>query len=96
MSAQDARPPNRRSWRCARKKAHWRTARELDLEVARRVDSEKERLAEQQDLRLKEKDKLIDDLRHALDEARRKSDQGSQQRQGEPQSSDWINPAPIR
>jgi hypothetical protein len=58
-------------------------ARELDLEVARRVDSEKEHLAEQQGLRLKEKDKLIDDLRHALDEARRKSDQGSQQRQGE-------------
>jgi hypothetical protein len=58
-------------------------ARELDLEVARRVDSEKERLAGQQDLKLKEKDKLIDDLRDALDEARRKSDQGSQQRQGE-------------
>src|SRR6202040_1087001 len=55
-------------------------ARELDLEVARRVDSEKERLAGQQDLKLKEKDKLIDDLRHALDEARRKSEQGSQQR----------------
>jgi hypothetical protein len=58
-------------------------ARELDLEVARRVDREKERLADQQGLKLKEKDKLIDDLRHALDEARRKSDQGSQQRQGE-------------
>jgi hypothetical protein len=51
--------------------------------VARRVDGEKQRLAGQQDLKLKEKDKLIDDLRHALDEARRKSDQGSQQRQGE-------------
>jgi hypothetical protein len=66
-------------------------ARELDLEVARRVDSEKQRLeealrrgfAEQQDLKLKEKDKLIDDLRHSLDEAKRKSEQGSQQRQGE-------------
>jgi hypothetical protein len=66
-------------------------ARELDLEVARRVDSEKQRLeevlrrgfAEQQELKLKEKDKLIDDLVHSLDEAKRKSEQGSQQRQGE-------------
>jgi hypothetical protein len=66
-------------------------ARELDLEVARRVDGEKQRLeealrrgfAEQQDLRLKEKDKLIDDLRKALDDAKRKSEQGSQERQGE-------------
>jgi hypothetical protein len=66
-------------------------ARELDLEVARRVDSEKRQLeealrrgfAEQQDLKLKEKDKLIDDLRHSLGEAKRKSEQGSQQRQGE-------------
>jgi len=58
-------------------------ARELDLEVARRVDGEKQRVAEQQDLRLKEKDKLIEDLRTALEEARRKSEQGSQERQGE-------------
>ena len=66
-------------------------ARELDLEVARRVDSEKQSLeealrrgfAEQQELKLKEKDKLIDDLRQSLDEAKRKSEQGSQQRQGE-------------
>jgi hypothetical protein len=58
-------------------------ARELDLEVARRVDGEKQRLAEQQDLKLKEKDKLIEDLRTALEEARRKSEQGSQERQGE-------------
>jgi hypothetical protein len=56
---------------------------ELDLEVARRVDGETQRLAEQQDLRLKEKDKLIEDLRTALEEARRKSEQGSQERQGE-------------
>jgi hypothetical protein len=66
-------------------------ASELDLEVARRVDSEKQRLeealrhgfAEQQELKLKEKDKLIDDLRRSLDEAKRKSEQGSQERQGE-------------
>jgi hypothetical protein len=66
-------------------------ARELDLEVARRVDTEKLELetslrrtfAEQQDLKLKEKEKLIDDLRRALEEAKRKTEQGSQERQGE-------------
>lgn len=66
-------------------------ARALDLEVARRVDAEKQRFedalrrgfAEQQDLKLKERDKLIGDLRHALEEARRRSEQGSQERQGE-------------
>src|ERR1700745_2935822 len=64
--------------------------RELDLEVARRVDSEKQGLeedlcrgfAEQHDLKLKEKDKQLDELRKALDEAKRKSEQGSQERQG--------------
>jgi hypothetical protein len=66
-------------------------AREIDLEVARRVDAEKERLsahirngfAAQHELKLKEKDKQLDELRRALDEARRKSEQGSTQRQGE-------------
>jgi hypothetical protein len=66
-------------------------ARELDLEVARRLDAEKQQLeeslrrgfAEQHDLKLKEKEKLIDDLRRALEEARRKTEQGSQERQGE-------------
>ncbi|HEY7302195.1 MAG TPA: DUF2130 domain-containing protein [Xanthobacteraceae bacterium] len=66
-------------------------ARELDLEVARRLDGEKQILeeairrsfAEQHDLKLKEKEKLIDDLRRSLDEAKRKSEQGSQERQGE-------------
>jgi hypothetical protein len=66
-------------------------ARELDLEVARRVDAEKQRLeealrrgfAEQQELKLKEKDKQLEDLREALEEARRRSEQGSQERQGE-------------
>ena len=73
------------------KSALEKRARELDLEVARRVDVEKQRLeegirrgiAEQHDLKLKEKEKHIDDLRRALEEARRKSEQGSQERQGE-------------
>src|SRR5579884_3029248 len=66
-------------------------AREIDLEVARRVDAETERLAAdirngfatQHELKLKERDKLIDELRRALDDARRKSEQGATQRQGE-------------
>jgi hypothetical protein len=66
-------------------------ARELDVEVARRVDLEKQgleeairrSLGEQQDLKLKEKEKLIADLRRSLDDAKRKSEQGSQERQGE-------------
>jgi hypothetical protein len=66
-------------------------ARELDLEVARRMDTEKRELeaslrrafTEQQDLKLKEKEKLIDDLRRALEEAKRKTERGSQERQGE-------------
>ncbi|HWP59656.1 MAG TPA: DUF2130 domain-containing protein [Candidatus Acidoferrales bacterium] len=64
---------------------------ELDLEVARRVDVEKSRIeqelrrvaAEQYALKLKEKDSQIEDLKNLLDEARRKSEQGSQERQGE-------------
>jgi hypothetical protein len=66
-------------------------ARGLDLEVARRLDAERRQLeaaigarfAERHDLKLKEKDRLIDELRQALEAARRKSEQGSQERQGE-------------
>ncbi len=65
--------------------------RELDLEVARKVDAEKQRLeqsirkaaSEEQSLKVREKDKQIDDLRTLLDAARRKSEQGSQETQGE-------------
>lgn len=64
---------------------------ELDLEIARRVDAEKKRIeedlrrvaAEQYSFKLKEKDSQIEDLKTLLEEARRKSEQGSQQRQGE-------------
>lgn len=65
--------------------------RELDLEVARRLEAEKQRLeeairraaSEEQALKLREKDKQIEDLKKLLDEAKRKSEQGSQERQGE-------------
>ncbi|EQD76967.1 hypothetical protein B1B_01337 [mine drainage metagenome] len=65
--------------------------RELDLEVARKLDEEKQRLDasirkavnEEQVLKLKEKDKLIEGLRDALENAHRKSQQGSQETQGE-------------
>jgi hypothetical protein len=66
-------------------------ARELDLEVARRVDLERAQVedalrrgfAEKHELKLGEKEKLINDLRVALEAAKRKSEQGSQECQGE-------------
>ena len=66
-------------------------ARELDLEVARRLDAAKAELetairknaAEEQDLKLKEKEKQIADLRTALEDAKRRSELGSQELQGE-------------
>jgi len=65
--------------------------REMDLEIARRVDAEKQALeeairktaSEEQVLKLREKEKQIDDLRKALEEAKRKSERGSQELQGE-------------
>ncbi len=66
-------------------------ARELDLEVARKLDTAKAELetsirkaaADEQDLKLKEKEKQIADLRTALEEAKRRSELGSQELQGE-------------
>jgi len=66
-------------------------SRELDLEVARKVDAEKQRLeeairktvSEEQALKVREKDKQIEDLKKLLDDAKRKSEQGSQETQGE-------------
>jgi hypothetical protein len=65
--------------------------REMELEVERRVDSEKRRLEEavrnaaydEHALKLREKEKQIEDLREALEAAKRKSEQGSQQLQGD-------------
>jgi hypothetical protein len=65
--------------------------RELDLEVARKLDAAKSELetairkaaAEEQDLKLKEKEKTITDLRQALEDAKRRSELGSQELQGE-------------
>lgn len=65
--------------------------RELDLEVARRLDAEKQQLeaairksvSDEQDLKLKEREKTIADLKKALDDAKRRSELGSQELQGE-------------
>ncbi len=64
---------------------------ELDLELQRRLDTERrtleiqllERFSLEHDLKLKEKEKQINDLREALSDAKRKSEQGSQEMQGE-------------
>lgn len=65
--------------------------RQLDLEVARKLDDKRrdweaqvrQLAAEEQRLKLQEKDKTIEDLKRLLEEARRKSEQGSQELQGE-------------
>lgn len=66
-------------------------AQALDLEVARKVDAERTRIEEtirqsigdEQALKLREKEKQIDDLRKALEDAKRRSELGSQELQGE-------------
>jgi hypothetical protein len=65
--------------------------RELDLEVARRIDAERRQIegvlrrtiGDEQALKLKEKEKQIADLRADLEAARRRSELGSQELQGE-------------
>ena len=67
--------------------------RALEVEIERRVDGERQKVREvtlQQEeqnhrLKLAEKDKVIEDMRKQVEELRRKSDQGSQQLQGEVQ-----------
>lgn len=66
-------------------------ARELDLELARRLDAKRaeweahlrQTLGTEQDLKLKEKEKQIEDMKQVIDELKRKSEQGSQELQGE-------------
>jgi hypothetical protein len=66
-------------------------AQELDLEVARQLGAKKAEweqvvrhtLGQEQDLKLKEKEKQIDDMKQVIDDLKRKSEQGSQEMQGE-------------
>lgn len=65
--------------------------KDLELETARKLDEERKkiettvetRFVEEHRLKEKEKDKVIDDLKKALEDAQRKATQGSQQLQGE-------------
>ncbi len=65
--------------------------RELNLEVARKLDSEKAKISQdvrqqldtEHALKLDEKTQQIESLRHALTDAKRKAEQGSQETQGE-------------
>ena len=65
--------------------------KELKLEVQRQLDEQRKKIEEEvlqqavleHRLKDKEKDKIIDDLKNSLDDARRKATQGSQQLQGE-------------
>jgi len=66
-------------------------AREIDLELVRRLDAKKseweqglrQSLSAEQDIKLKEKEKQIDDMKRVIDDLKRKSEQGSQEMQGE-------------
>lgn len=66
-------------------------AREMDLEMARRLDAAKTEwesglrraLAAEQDLKLKEKEHQIEAMKKVIDDLKRKSEQGSQEMQGE-------------
>ncbi len=70
--------------------------RNFELEKQRQLDAEREKIRlkvememlEASRLKDKEKDKVIDDLKKALDDAQRKANQGSQQLQGEVQELD--------
>jgi hypothetical protein len=76
-----------------RQKAEAVAARELalDLEVARRLDEKRAEwetqvrgaAVEEQQLKLREKEKQIEGLRRVIDDLKRKSEQGSQELQGE-------------
>ncbi|MHB8743789.1 MAG: DUF2130 domain-containing protein [Sulfuricaulis sp.] len=65
--------------------------REMELEIQRKVDAQTHDLetriratvGDEQSLKLKAKDQQIESLNKLLEEARRKSEQGSQERQGE-------------
>lgn len=66
-------------------------AREMDLELARRLDAKKaeweaglrQSLGAEQELKLREKEKQIEDMKRVIDDLKRKSEQGSQETQGE-------------
>ncbi|MFA4836660.1 MAG: DUF2130 domain-containing protein, partial [Dehalococcoidia bacterium] len=68
----------------------------FELEMSRKMDAEREKLkqealgkfAEEHRLKDAEKDKVINDLKQALDDAQRKAAQGSMQTQGEVQELD--------
>jgi hypothetical protein len=69
----------------------------LELDVARQLDAEREkirleasnRIAEEHRLKDLEKDKVIKDLRTALDDMKRKAEQGSMETQGEVLEQDF-------
>lgn len=64
---------------------------QLELDVARKIDTEREKVrtaaletfAEQHRLKDREKDKMITDLHKALEDAKRRAEQGSSETQGE-------------
>ncbi|OGD72072.1 hypothetical protein A3A84_03495 [Candidatus Collierbacteria bacterium RIFCSPLOWO2_01_FULL_50_23] len=78
--------------------------REFELTKQRQIDAEREKIRlkvetemlDSQRLHDREKDKVIDDLKKALDDAQRKANQGSQQTQGEVAELDLEETLKIR
>ncbi len=73
--------------------------KKIELELARKVDEERVKItnrikkeeAENQHLKLQEKDKQLDIMRKQIDELKRKAEQGSMQIQGEVQEDELKN-----
>lgn len=71
---------------------------EAQQALSQQLETEREQIQrnahEKSELKLKEKEKQLDDLRQKLEEARRKAEQGSQQTQGEVQElaiEEWLS-----
>jgi hypothetical protein len=68
--------------------------KELNLQLAAEREKIEKIVWNQNELRLKEKEKQLNDLKQKLEEARRKAEQGSQQTQGEVQElaiEEWLS-----
>ena len=82
----------------ARDEAEEKAKLEAQKRLSELLEKEREKiaktLAEQSELKLKEKEHQLEQLRHQLEEAKRKAEQGSQQTQGEVQElaiESWLS-----
>ena len=77
----------------AKEQANFEAQKELNRQLQIEREKMHKQLAEQSELKLKEKEQQLEQLRRQLEEARRKAEQGSQQMQGEVQElaiESWL------